>query len=376
MNVLRDAITEKSKLEAAALNVHSAMLQSFDHHGAIIGPDPGVRFNYRLWRFLKGYTPWVGWRDGLYYLQCQGYWVMANWVLAQGNSDRYAEIAVAASDQILSRQRSDGAWDYPNPEWKGRVATVEGTFATFALTETFRRTGEQKYLYAALKWHDFFSHSIGFQVYQGTTAVNYFAERPSNPVPNNSSLILRYLANLAMITGDQRYAEKCSSVVDFLTKFQQTTGEFPYVVDEPRMLHFQCFQYHSFIYLDTWNYYQMTGDERVVEVLQGVLRFLEGALAPNGYGYYQCDQHYRTVNYHTAAIATALHTSHNIGLPTDKVDDYRRRSRLAFDYLLKQQQPDGSFSHSRGDYRIICDHRRYPRYLAMMLYHLLCVARS
>ena len=142
------------------------------------------------------------------------------------------------------------------------------------------------------------------------------------------------------------------------------------------MRHFQCFQYHSFIYLDAWNYYHMTGDERIVEILRGLLRFLEGALAPSGYGYYQCGQHYRTVNYHTAAIATALHTSHNIGLSQDKVADYRRRSQLAFDYLLKQQQPDGSISHSRGDYRFICDHRRYPRYLAMMLYHLLCVARS
>ncbi len=376
MNALDASVREKSELQTAALKIHSAMLEGFEDQGAIIGPDPGVRFNYRIWRFLKGYTPWVGWHDGLYYLQCQGYWVMANWALAQSNNDRYAEIAVAATDQILSRQRSDGAWDYPNPEWKGRVATVEGTFATFALTETFRRTGVQRYLDAALKWHDFFSHSIGFQTYQGTTAVNYFAGRPSNPVPNNSALILRYLANLARTTGDDRYAAKCDSVVDFLTKFQQTSGEFPYVVDEPGMRHFQCFQYHSFIYLDAWNYYQMTGDERIVEILRGVLRFLEGALAPSGYGYYQCGQHYRTVNYHTAAIATALHTSHNIGLSQDKVADYRRRSQLAIDYLLKQQQPDGSFPHSRGDYRFICDHRRYPRYLAMMLYHLLCVARS
>ncbi|MEZ6081287.1 MAG: hypothetical protein R3C56_38135 [Pirellulaceae bacterium] len=49
----------------------------------------------------------------------------------------------------------------------------------------------------------------------------------------------------------------------------------------------------------------MSGDERVLPFLQGVLRFLEGAVHPSGYGYYQCDQPYRTVNYHTAAIATA-----------------------------------------------------------------------
>ncbi len=366
MNVLHDA----------ALKIHDAMLTRFADDGAIIGPDPGVRFNYRIWRFLKGYTPWIAWRDGLYYLQCQGYWVMANWLLAQSDHDRYAEIAVAATDQIIKRQRADGAWDYPNPEWKGRVATVEGTFASFALLETYRRTRNVKYLDAALRWHQYFNEQIGFQIYQGTTAVNYFAGRHSNPVPNNSSLILRYLANLAQATGDRAYAEKCPPVVDFLLKFQQPSGELPYVVDEPGMFHFQCFQYHSFIYLDTWNYYRMTGDERVVKILQGVLRFLEGALAPSGYGYYQCDQRYRTVNYHTAAIATALHTSHRIGLSVEQVTDYRRRAQPAFDYLLNQQLTDGSFPHSRGDYHVICDHRRYPRYLAMMLYHLLSVAGS
>lgn len=352
------------------------MERSFSADGAIIGPDPGVRFNYRIWRFLKGYTPWIAWRDGLYYLQCQGYWVMANWLLAADPLDRYAQIALASSDQIIRRQRADGAWDYPNPEWKGRVATVEGTFASFALLESYRRTQRNEYLQSALRWHDYFTTSIGFQEYQGTSAVNYFAGRHGNPVPNNSSLILRYLANLAQATGESRYAEQCESVVDFLLKSQRPSGELPYVVDDPKMLHFQCFQYHAFIYLDTWNYYRMSGDQRVLPILQGVLRFLEGALHPSGYAYYQCDQHYRTVNYHTAAVATALYTCDDIGLNPEKVAQYRALSQTAFEYLFRQQQPDGSFPHSRGDYRLIGDQRRYPRYLAMMLYHLLCRAQQ
>ncbi|MCC7335278.1 MAG: hypothetical protein IT422_09280 [Pirellulaceae bacterium] len=363
-----------SQYHDVALNIHSYMERSFSVDGAIIGPDPGVRFNYRIWRFLKGYTPWIAWNDGLYYLQCQGYWVMANWLLSREPEDRFAQIALAASDRIVERQRADGAWDYPNPEWKGRVATVEGTFASFALLEAYRHTGRERYLQSALRYHDFFSNCIGFQEYQGTSAVNYFAGRHSNPVPNNSSLILRYLANLAQATGEPRYADKCKSVVDFLLKFQRPSGELPYVVDEPRMLHFQCFQYHSFIYLDTWNYYRMSGDERVLPFLQGVLRFLEGAVHPSGYGYYQCDQPYRTVNYHTAAIATALVTCDDIGLSSGKVAEYRALAQRAYQYLYQQQQSDGSFTHSRGDYRFVCDHRRYPRYLAMMLYHLLCTA--
>ena len=361
-----------SKEYDAALKVHSFIEDKFSTNGAVIGPDPGVRFNYRIWRFLKGYTPWVGWRDGLYYLQCQGYWTMANWRLSQLPDDRYAQIALAATDQIVQRQRPDGAWDYPNPEWRGRVATVEGTFATFALLESYQRTQRQEYLQSALRYYAFFTDSIGFQDYQGTTAVNYFAGRPSNPVPNNSSLILRYLAQLAKTTGDASYIAKCDAIVDFLLKFQQTSGELPYVVDEPGMLHFQCYQYHAFIYLDTWNYYLLTGNERVLPFLHGVLRFLEGGLHSSGYGYYQCNQHYRTVHYHTAAIATALHSCDNIGLRPEQVSEYRRLSQRGYDCLIRQQQTDGSFAHSRGDYRLIGDHRRYPRYMAMMLYHLLC----
>ncbi len=360
-------------LDAAAKKIHAYMEQTFLDDGALIGPDPGVRFNYRIWRFLKGYTPWIGWNDGLYYLQAQGYWVLANWLLAQSDDDRFAKLALAATDQIVSRQRSDGAWDYPNPEWKGRVATVEGTFATFALLESFRRTGREEYRASAARWHAYFSDQIGFQNFKGMTAVNYFAGRPSNPVPNNSALILRYLANQADATGDDRFLEKCSAVVEFLTAVQKPTGEFPYVVDEPRMQHFQCYQYHAFIYLDLWNYYRLTGDERILGVLRGVLGFLEGGLAHAGFAYYQCDQRYRTVHYHTAAIAAALSSSHGIGLSDGQVSNYQQLSQRALDYLLQQQVPDGSIPHSRGDYHLLCDHRRYPRYMAMMVYHLLSI---
>ena len=76
-------------------------IQSFlaDRHvtdGALIGPDPGVRFNYRIWRFLKSYLPRVNWNDDLYYLQGQGYWIHANWMLSQVCSEGdHAEVALA-----------------------------------------------------------------------------------------------------------------------------------------------------------------------------------------------------------------------------------------------------------------------------------------
>ena len=43
----------------------------------------------------------------------------------------------------------------------------------------------------------------------------------------------------------------------------------------------------------------------------------------------------------------------------------------AYRYVLALQRRDGSFPHSRGDYRLLSDERAYPRYLAMILLHLL-----
>ena len=225
-----------------------------------------------------------------------------------------------------------------------------------------------------MRWNQYFLSRIGYQTYKGMTAVNYFADRVGNPVPNNSAIALRYAADLANATGDDRHLDKCGPMITFLQTVQRASGEFPYVVDDPRKQHFQCFQYHAFIYLDLWNYRVLTGDDRVLTILHRLLTFLSGAVAPDGFGYYQCDQRYRTVNYHTAAIAAALRASDNVGLSDADASAYRALSDRAFRYLVQQQFPDGAFAHSRGDYHILSDHRRYPRYLAMMLFHLLTAA--
>jgi hypothetical protein len=44
--------------------------------------------------------------------------------------------------------------------------------------------------------------------------------------------------------------------------------------------------------------------------------------------------------------------------------------------LVARQREDGSFPHSRADYRILSDRRSYPRNLAMILVHLLAADRS
>ena len=72
---------------------------------------------------MKSYLRFVSWSDNIIYFQAQGYWVTNNWVLADltGN-ERCRIIAQACSKYVLAAQRPEGYWEYPNPEWRGRIA--------------------------------------------------------------------------------------------------------------------------------------------------------------------------------------------------------------------------------------------------------------
>lgn len=359
----------------AALRLHSHLIRRHWTGRALIGPDPGVRFNYRIGRFVKSYVAGVTWRDDLYYLQAQAYWILANWALFDRTGDeQYAGIATACAEEMVARQRDDGAWAYPNPEWARRVATVEGTWGSLGLLETYRRTEDPTLLAAAIRWHEFLQGDIGFQREGDTIAVNYFARRPSTRVPNNSTLVLLFLAALAEITEDRRYAESCAGLIAFLRSAQTARGELPYsvpaVAGGPGRTHFQCFQYNAFQCLDLIWYHTLTGDERVRPLIGGVLRFLSGGIAADGHAWYDCANGHRTVSYHTAALAAAFTEAQRLG-----ITDYLDLARRAYAYLLRLQRPDGSLIHSQRDYRLLRDQRSYPRYLAMILYHLLLGAK-
>ncbi|NNL87161.1 MAG: hypothetical protein HKP27_15970 [Myxococcales bacterium] len=82
--------------------------------------------------------------------------------------------------------------------------------------------------------------------------------------------------------------------------------------------------------------------------------------------HYECGVEYRNVTYHAAVVAAALTRAAPLGF-----SDYSEAATRAFGYVLKQLRPDGSIVYSRGDYRFLSDQRSYPRYLAMILYHLL-----
>ncbi|MEM7316555.1 MAG: hypothetical protein AAF497_25760, partial [Planctomycetota bacterium] len=148
------------------------------------------------------------------------------------------------------------------------------------------------------------------------------------------------------------------------------SGEIPYVYDLPKMKHFQCFQYQAFTYLDVLRYFQLTGDINAKRILESQAKFLSTGITQDGYARYECGNDYRTVNYHTMAVSTALSLA---ARHFDSGTDYASIARRGLNYVLALQSSDGSWPHSRGDYRVLADVRKYPRYLEMMLYHMLSI---
>ena len=357
---------------AAALRLHSYLLMHHLEQQALVGPDPGVRFNYRIGRFVKSSLRKIDWRDRYYYLQAQAYWVLANWSLFDMTQDvQYRALAMNCAETILLRQRDDGAWDYPNPEWKGRIATVEGAWAALGLLVAYQRTRLPEYLTGALRWHEYMVSHIGFQQIGDELAVNYFAGRAQARVPNNATLVLILLARLAQLTGERRYLEPAQGLLVFLQRAQLASGELPYAVgnsDNPGYYrqHLQCYQYNAFQCLELIAYYESTGDETAKAMVERLLPFLSQGLAADGHAYYDCSKPARRVVYHAAALGAAFTQAGRIGLA-----GYDELAERAFGYVLASQRTDGGFWHSERDYRILADRRSYPRYLSMILLHLL-----
>jgi hypothetical protein len=345
-----------------------------DHHwtgDALMGPDCGVRFNYRVGRFIKSYLRRLPWRDDLYYLQSQAYWILASMELQGATGDpRYGEMVAPTAKKIIRRQTAEGAWTYPNPEWSGRIATAEGTWASLGLLAAYHATGDEAFLNGAIRWHTFVERAIGFQKSLGGEAVNYFAGRAGSAVPNNSAFLLRFLGELAAATGNDAYLVRCDGLVRFLAAAQRSNGEFPYTVPGPaagatNVEHFQCFQYNAFACLDLFRYRDSVGDDAVSSLIAQVLGFLTEGVGEDGHTRYECGPDRRRVTYHTAATAAAFANASKRGWP-----DHAAHAARSFAHLLSLQRDDGSFPHSIDDYGFLNDLRPYPRNLAMIAYHL------
>jgi uncharacterized protein YyaL (SSP411 family) len=270
---------------------------------------------------------------------------------------------------ILS-QRTDGAWDYPNPEWRGRIATAEGTWASIGLLETYRMTGDRRYLRAALRWYDYLVGQVKFVRNGEELAVNYFSNRASARVPNNSAFVLRFLAELAEASHSPSLLAPCSGLIRFLVNSQSDDGELPYAIapssSAPTRPHYQCYQYNAFQCLDIMRYRQLTGDSSVDELLQRLVRWIATGVEADGHVRFDCTRKRQRVAYHTTVVAAVFVTAAGMGLV-----DHQALADKCFHYVQQMQLGDGSFGFSEADYRILKDCRRYPRSLAMMLFHLL-----
>lgn len=359
--------------KAAADRLYTYLAANYvSDDGALIGPDAGVRFNLRVGRFLRSYLPFLPWKDDAhYYLQGQGYWILSNVRYFEHTGDSsYLNAALHCADVIVERQSPGGYWVYDNPEWAGRIATVDGCFGGLGLLAAYRASGEERYLEAAKRWYDYMIESVGFKKYDAESlSLNYFSNYPRGMVPNNSTLGLWFSAEMKAATGDEKYLAYTDEMLSFVSKCQLESGELPYILASEQgstKVHYLCYQYHAYQLLDLVKYHSITQDERAARIIVKITDFLKSGLTAAGDAKYDCSKNRPTVHYYTAALAEALLTADKAGF-----GDCGGYAIVAYQRLLSKQRPDGAFDYSQGNYLLLSDKRSYPRNLVMILYHLL-----
>jgi hypothetical protein len=360
----------------AARRLHAHLAARHLHEGRLAGADQGVRWNIRVWRFVKSYLPSLRPLECYYFIQGQAYWALASWTLGDLTGEpAYHDAARAATRVIAATQRPDGAWDYPLPERRHLVATVEGDFGAVALLEGYRRDAERTWLEGAHRWYEYVEREIGYQEHPGGLAVNYF-QKPRGLVPNNTCEWIWVLGLLASATGESRYLERVPALLGFLEAAQLPSGELPYElagVGEPRTrVHYLCHQYNAFQCMKLAWFAEAHGDARARGLAVRVSDFLATGVLDSGAVRASCSSALPEVIYYADAVAMALHAVSRPG--------WRAHGALAdraFGWVLRQQRADGGFPRfSRGDYYVFSDRNEYPRYLAMTLFHLAERARE
>lgn len=360
----------RDEIFKAAERLHAHLAQRFLREGLLRGPDAGVRFNLRAWRFLKSGLEFIPWRDDYVFLQTQGYWVFSNWIFYEISGEaRFRELALETTEAVLRAQRDDGTWIYPLPERRHLIATVEGDWAALAMLASHRREPREEFLKGAIRWHEFLVNRIGFQPHPTGKAINYF-DRPRGKVPNNSVLTAWFMLQLSRATGNEKHSEHASALLDFAASGQTATGELPYVVESPHeagRLHYLCFQYNAFQFLELARASRLAPQSAATRMLPALAVFLQGGVTAEGASRRDCFHHAPEMDYHTAVLGAALR-----GASILKLVEASELSERCYSRVLARQRADGSFAYSAGDYVLLRDGRSYPRPQAMTLFHLLC----
>jgi hypothetical protein len=359
----------------AARRLHAHLAARHLHGDRLEGPDQGVRWNIRVWRFVKSYAP-VFPRERFFFLQGQSYWALANWTLFELTGDpAYRDHARRATRAILDAQREDGAWAYPLRERRHLVATVEGDFGAVALLEGHRRGLGEPYLEGARRWHRYVEREIGYQVNpSGGLAVNYF-QKPRGMVPNNTAEWIWVLGRLARATGEARYLERVPSLLSFLEAVQLPSGELPYELASPHpgsaaeartRVHYLCYQYNAFQCMKLAWFALEHDDARARTLATRLADYLASGVTSGGAARASCESVLPEVIYYADAVGLALHVVTAAGWA-----GHQAAADRAFAFVRSRQRTDGGFHYfSRGDYGILSDRNEYPRYLATSLYHL------
>jgi hypothetical protein len=356
----------------SAERLHAYLLRRHFDRGLLHGPDAGVRFNLRAWRFLKSAFAFFPWGDAYVFTQTQGYWVLANWMLFEATGDRrFRDIALQSTEATLALETPEGYWPYPLPERKHLIATLEGIWGASALLATFGREPRREFQEGAVRAYDFIMNRIGFQDHPRGKAINYF-DRPRGKVPNNSVIAAWFFLRIWKTTGDARFLEHVKALWDFVEAVQLPTGEIPYIVGSPHeraRQHYLCFQYNAYQFLHLAWSRALKPDVGAQSVLARLARFLQTGVKPTGACANNCASVAGggpEVDYYTAALGAALYEAARMGLVENTALSERCYARV-----LAHQKPDGSFGYSAGDYGFLRDQRSYPRPQAMTLFHLL-----
>ncbi len=365
-------MSTREDLIKSAERLQSYLRRTHYNDGILRGPDSGVRFNLRAWRFIRSSLDFVPWGDEYVFTQTQEYWVLGNWQLYDLTGDpRYRDIAIRSSEATLALETDEGYWKYPLPERKHLIATLEGICGGGSLLATYQRESRKDLLDGAVRAYDFIVNRIGFQDHTAGKVINYF-DQPRGKVTNNSVIAAWYFLRLWKATQEQRYLQHVGGLLDFVAAVQLPTGELPYIIGnqyEAARQHYLCYQYNAYQFLHLAWCNSLKPDRRAEPVLSRLARFLETGVQPRG----ACAKNCRRArgggpefDYWTAAMGAALHEASRLGLSVRP-----ELSAACYDRVLSHQRPDGAFDHSHGDYGFLADRRSYPRSLAMTLFHLL-----
>jgi hypothetical protein len=359
----------REDLFSAAERLHAHLLRRHCDRGLVRGPDAGVRLNLRAWRFLKSTLAFLPWRDDYVFMQTQGYWILANWMLHDATGEpRYRNLALESTEATLRLQQPDGFWLYPLPERRHLIATVEGDWGAVGLLASHARAPRAEFLAGAIRWYDFLVNRIGFQEHRRGKAINYF-DRPRGKVPNNSVEAAWLFLRLWKATGEERFLEHVEGLLEFVATVQLPSGELPYVVasrHEQGREHYLCFQYNAFQFLKLAWSARLKPATQADAILARLPRFLAQGVTASGASAADCSHAEPEVDYYTAVLAAALRETAELGLvPTHDL------SARCYARVLERQRPDGTFIYSTGDHGFLRDTRSYPRAQAMTLFHLL-----